>query len=218
MIAHMAHALDLKKYNLVQIFENDLVVFDIKYATTDNFVGKVLYVDADVYLQKDAYDLFIKATKRLEKYNKEHGENYKLKIFDTLRPYDVQVSMYNLVKNTPQHIYVSSPDKGEAAHTRGIAIDLTIVDKNNTELDMGTEFDNFTEKAHRDAFERGLITQLQEKNRQLLNYIMGNEFVGYSKEWWHYNLEMTEENKVKYPKIKLSFVENLSTLHGKQST
>jgi D-alanyl-D-alanine dipeptidase len=76
-----------------------------------------------------------------------------------------------------------------------------LVDKNNNEIDMGTEFDNFSAKAHRDAFEKKLITKEQENNRQLLNFVMGEQFIGYSKEWWHYNIEMTDENKVKYPKI-----------------
>jgi len=185
----------------VQVKEGEHIVFDIKYATTDNFMHEVLYSDSTVYLHKDASKLLSEATQRLAQYNKEHNTHYKIKIWDAFRKFSIQIAMYNKVKHTPQHIYVSDPHNGEAAHTRGVAIDLTLVDKNKNELDMGTEFDNFSEKAHRDAFEQKLITKEQENNRQLLNFVMGKQFIGYSKEWWHYNIEMTDENKVKYPKI-----------------
>ncbi len=195
-------AFDFTKNNLVQIFDSENIVLDIKYATKDNFMHKVLYPNANAHLHKDAHRLLLKATKRLAKHNKEHNTNYKLKIWDAFRPYNIQVELYKSVQGTPEAIYVSNPENGDAAHTRGIAIDLTIIDAHGKELDMGTEFDNFTEKAHRNAFEKKLITANQEQNRQLLNFVMGDKFVGYKEEWWHFNLPMTKENKVRYPKIK----------------
>ena len=202
MLTMNSFAFDFTKHNLVQIVDSEHIVLDIKYATKDNFMHKVLYPNSNAYLHKDTYLLLLQATERLTKHNKEHNTNYKLKIWDAFRPYSIQVELYKSVQGTPQQIYVSNPEKGDAAHTRGTAIDLTIVDAHGKELDMGTEFDNFTEKAHRDAFGKKLITKKQEQNRQLLNFAMGDSFVGYSAEWWHFNLPMTDENNLKYPKIK----------------
>jgi D-alanyl-D-alanine dipeptidase len=80
--------------------------------------------------------------------------------------------------------YVADPRKG-SMHNRGAAVDLTLVDKSGKELDMGTEFDFFGEKAHH------AYTQFPKQvlaNRELLK--TGMRLAGFSEiktEWWHYS-------------------------------
>ncbi len=106
--------------------------------------------------------------------------------------------------------YVSDPKKGVASHTRGVAIDVTLVDtKTGKDLDMGTEFDSFSEKAHHDYDAK--ITREQMKNRLILAGIMNvSQFTAYKYEWWHYNYRLYEDYpnyNDQYPKLTTGDVE-----------
>lgn len=82
--------------------------------------------------------------------------------------------------------FISNPKTGSTPHCRGVAIDLTLLDKENNELDMGTEFDHFSPLAYHGNNE---ISEEAQKNRLLLLGIMsqaGWDF--YTNEWWHYQL------------------------------
>jgi D-alanyl-D-alanine dipeptidase len=84
----------------------------------------------------------------------------------------------------PDERYVADPAKG-SRHNRGCALDLTLCDMQGTELNMGTGYDEFTEKA------AATFTDLPEdvlKNRALLNGIMATAgFTVLPSEWWHYD-------------------------------
>ena len=80
--------------------------------------------------------------------------------------------------------YVANPAKG-SNHNRGAAVDLTLVDKEGRELPMPSDYDEFSERAHRD-YAGG--TEEQRKNRQILEDEMTKEgFHGISTEWWHFD-------------------------------
>ncbi len=82
--------------------------------------------------------------------------------------------------------FISNPYSGSIPHCRGIAVDLTLVDENNIELDMGTEFDSFLERSFHGNNKINIKAQY---NRILLLGIMtqaGWDF--YINEWWHYQL------------------------------
>lgn len=100
----------------------------------------------------------------------------------------------------PNPQYVANPTKG-SRHNRGCAIDITLVDKYDKELDMGTDFDCFTEKAHKS------YTNLPEdvlKNRKLLHNIMEkHHFIGWKNEWWHFDFENWQD----YPILDIAFDE-----------
>ena len=106
---------------------------------------------------------------------------YGLQIFDCWRPLAVQRRFFALV---PDERYVADPRKG-SRHNRGAAVDLTLVDKDGHALDMGTDFDDFRERAHRGY--RG-IPEEAKKNRSVLDAAMAKEgFVGLPTEWWHFD-------------------------------
>ena len=110
-----------------------------------------------------------------------NNKNLSLKIWDAYRPYSVTEKMWKLIKDER---YVANPKKG-SGHNRGIAVDLTIIDRTTgKELDMGTGFDNFTDTAHQNF--KNLPAGILD-NRALLETVMGkNGFVALETEWWHF--------------------------------
>lgn len=187
----------MHNHDLVNIteFMPDIVI-DIKYATTDNFTGKILYNTPKCYLRREA-------AYALQKVHNELKETcgYRLKIWDAYRPHSVQYLLWEIVHD-PR--YVANPQEG-SRHNRGCAIDLTLIDQTGAELPMGTEFDDFTIKAHRTY--KNLPQHILE-NRQLLENIMHKHgFIGLETEWWHFDYH----NWRKYDLLDIPFeaIENI---------
>jgi len=161
----------------IEITEDDGFKVDIKYATVDNFTKKQIYDCGKCFLRPEAAALLIKIHNELkEKYG------YSIKVFDCFRPKPYQQRLWDIVPNPD---YVTPPNKG-SMHSRGLAVDLTIVDKNGAELDMGTEYDFFGKEAHQDY--KGHSPEIN-KNRSLLKSTMEKfGFKSIRTEWWHYSL------------------------------
>jgi zinc D-Ala-D-Ala dipeptidase len=157
--------------------QNDGILLDIKYATTDNFTKKQIYDCPACFLRPEAAVIIKRIHNELkDKYG------YGLKVFDCFRPQPYQQRLWDIVPNPS---YVTPPNKG-SMHSRGLAIDLTIVDANGNDLDMGTAYDYFGKEAHHDY--TGLDPKVQ-KNRDLLKGIMESHgFASIRTEWWHYSL------------------------------
>lgn len=152
--------------------------YDVKYSTPNNFTGKILYKTNKVYLRKIAADSLSKA-------NNYFITNYhhSIKIFDGYRPLSVQKFMWSIL---PDDRYVANPQKG-SRHNRGAAIDLTLIDSLGNELDMGTEYDNFTIKAHPDY---QFLPDNVKRNRKILSDGMQKfGFLPISSEWWHFDFK-----------------------------
>lgn len=159
-------------------------ILDMKYATNDNFLKKQVYDCESCFLRLKTVNALINANKDFIK------KGYRIKLFDCYRPLDIQKKMWAILPNTK---YVASPVKG-SMHNRGGAVDITLVDKNNKELDMGTKFDFFGPEAAHD-YENLSKTVLN--NRKLLKKIMKrNLFSSINSEWWHYNLNDAKNDKV----------------------
>ena len=157
------------------------IQFDLRYATTNNFMHQKLYPPIKTtYLRKAAADSLTFVQQDL----KEKG--FGLKIFDAYRPYSVTEKLWEPVKDDR---YAADPKKG-SGHNRGIAVDLTIIKLiNKDELNMGTGFDNFSDTAHH-TFKNLPETVLQ--NRLLLKTTMEKHgFKALDTEWWHYYLPNT---------------------------
>jgi zinc D-Ala-D-Ala dipeptidase len=152
------------------------VRLDIRYATTDNFTKAKIYDCPECLLRPAAAKALVKVHEALKK------EGYGgLKMFDCYRPRPYQQRLWDKVPNPD---YVTPPAKG-SMHSRGAAVDLTIVDQNGKELDMGTPYDFFGKEAHYD------YTKLPQKvldNRRLLRKVMEAQgFEGIRTEWWHFS-------------------------------
>lgn len=152
------------------------IVQDVKYATADNFTGQVLYPTDKVYTRKIVGEKLSEANNYLM-----NNYNYRIKIFDGFRPLSVQKIMWEIY---PDNRYVANPATG-SRHNRGAAVDITLIDSEGNELDMGTEYDNFTEKAHY-AYED--LSAEQKRNRKILHDVMIKfGFEPLSTEWWHFD-------------------------------
>jgi D-alanyl-D-alanine dipeptidase len=164
-------------------YSNDFV-YDMKYATEDNFLKAKVYDCAECYLR-------LKTVAALVEVNKEFiKKGYRIKLFDCYRPLDIQKRMWEIVSNPK---YVADPAKG-SIHNRGGAVDITLVDANNRELDMGTPFDFFGEKASH-GYDK--LSDEVLNNRIVLKSIMtATHFDSFDSEWWHYNLKTGLQDKV----------------------
>src|SRR5215212_5996618 len=68
--------------DLVELVKLDKTIkLDIRYARTDNFVGKVVYTEARAFLQRPAAEALLRVHKKLKK------QNLGLIIFDGYRPW-----------------------------------------------------------------------------------------------------------------------------------
>ncbi len=152
------------------------VDMDIRYATSNNFVGEPIYDCGGCFLRPKVAVALAKVHQDLI------DEGYGgIKIFDCYRPRPYQQRLWDKV---PDPRFVSDPKKG-SMHTRGAAVDLTIVDTDGKILNMGTDFDSFErESYHNYPFKDSTITV----NRNLLKRAMYKRgFKHISTEWWHYS-------------------------------
>lgn len=177
---------------------------ELKYATTDNFTGVILYEGglSNAYLHPIAAQKLKRAQEELQKLDPQ----LSLLIYDAARPLSVQRRMFEVVQGTPQQSYVANPDN-TGLHNYGMAVDLTICKQNGFPLDMGTKFDFFGRAAAiRD--EDGLIqekrlTTKQVENRRLLRKVMTDAgFQTVQGEWWHFNAVSLDVARKNYKVIE----------------
>jgi D-alanyl-D-alanine dipeptidase len=149
---------------------------EIAYAGADNFTGAPIYARAGCYLHQDAAAALGRAIELAA------GLELRFRIFDAFRPAEAQWALW---RHTPDAEFLTPPWRG-SPHSRGVAVDLTLLDEAGRALEMGTVFDAFTPLSHHGAL--GVPAQAQH-NRHLLMGIMttaGWDF--YRNEWWHYQL------------------------------
>ena len=139
---------NLKNYN------KDFI-YDMRYATSDNFLKAKVYDCAECFLRLKTVKSLIEANDSFKKMG------YKIKIFDCYRPLDIQKKMWKIV---PDPSYVADPAKG-SIHNRGGAVDITLVDSKGKELNMGTPFDFFGIEASHNY--QNLSQEIKD-NRELL--------------------------------------------------
>lgn len=152
------------------------ILVELKYATSDNFLGRSIYDFQNVYLRYGTVKKLMSVQQELE----EMG--LRLKIWDGFRPISAQRMLWEAC---PDPRYVSNPDTGRCTHCRGNTIDLTLADAEGYSLEMPTGFDDFSSYADRDYSD---CTEEAAKNAQLLQDLMEKYgFSGLDDEWWHYS-------------------------------
>ncbi len=151
------------------------VILDIRYATADNFTGKILYPEKRCLLRRSAAEKLRLVQEDLEKIG------LGLKAWDCYRPLHIQHKLWELV---PDPRYVADPERG-SRHNRGAAIDITLVDDKGREQEMPTGYDDFSKRAHWDSLDSSARAI---KNREILrNAMMAHGFTPLRTEWWHFD-------------------------------
>ena len=149
---------------------------ELKYATTDNFTGQVIYSFSDAYLRWGT-------VKKLMLVSEDLAElGLYLKIWDGFRPVSAQFVLWEVC---PDPTYVANPNKGYSSHSRGNTLDVTLVDAEGREVEMPTAFDDFSPLADREYSD---CTADAANHAELLEILMEKHgFSAYFGEWWHYS-------------------------------
>lgn len=166
---------------LVELPDDDPTLkIDLRYATADNFTGRVVYPaapDARAMLQRPAAEALRRAAARAAESG--HG----LLVLDAYRPWSVTRRFWD---EYPMHrAYLADPLQG-SRHNRGCAVDLTLFElSTGREVDMPSDYDDFSERAH-PRYAGG--TEAERGARDRLREIMEAEgFTVYENEWWHFD-------------------------------
>lgn len=167
----------MESKNLVDIAEAfPQSAIDLKYATADNLTGQPIYRDARCLLHVDAARALAKSI------DIANVAGYSLLILDAYRPPAAQAILWQAC---PNQDYVAPLTRG-SNHSRGTAVDVTLIDEQGEIVDMGTGFDEMSEHSH--PYHPAVPVQAQ-RNRLMLNAIMlGGGFTGIASEWWHFEL------------------------------
>jgi zinc D-Ala-D-Ala dipeptidase len=181
------------------------IVVDLRYATPNNFVGRDLYSQHDcAWLHVEAANALAKAAQWLRELPPATA-NVRLCVLDALRPQRVQEALWSTLADTDLKMYVANPAMG-SLHSFGMAVDVTLVNRDGVELDMGTPFDDLTPRSHpaNEAvlLAAGELTAVQVSNREMLrNALFHAGFQGISTEWWHFNFGDREKVRREYLRV-----------------
>jgi zinc D-Ala-D-Ala dipeptidase len=162
--------------------------FDLRYAGSNNFDGRVLYRGIDCAW------LRVEAARGLEaaaRWLALHHAGLTLLVLDALRPQRVQEAIWADVAGTPAARYFADPARG-SIHSFGMAVDATLLDPHGRELDMGSGFDEMSVASHpaleAEQLAAGAITREHVGAREVLRAAMAaGGFSGIPTEWWHFN-------------------------------
>ena len=174
--------------HLVEIFPDENFIIDLRYATSRNFIGKPIYESSRMFLLNEAATKFQKAVQIA------NFLGLKIKVFDAYRSEEDHLKLWN---EYPDDKYIANPSFG-SNHSRGIAVDVTLTDSNGQELNMGTDFDNFSIIAHQGHmnFKEHEVKQILENRTTLLGIMAYAGFEMNPFEWWHYQLPVPMKYKI----------------------
>jgi len=170
---------EFRRTNLIELHQLDsTIAYDIRYATTNNFMKQKFYTRARAYLQRPAAEAFVRAHRWLDQYG------YGLLVHDAYRPWKVTKMFWDATPNEMKD-FVANPEKG-SRHNRGCAVDVTLFDrKTGQPIEMVSGYDEFSDRSYPD-YAGG--TSLQRWHRALLRQAFERQgFTVYYAEWWHFD-------------------------------
>ena len=163
---------------------------EIRYATTFNFTGARLYPYPAAFVRRELIP-------HLEAIQSELAtKGLGLKIYDGYRTLSIQQKMWDLIRDER---FVSNPAVNRGRHTRGTAVDVTLVDSRGKPVPMPSDFDEFSPRA---AVSYAGGTREQRSYRDLLQRVMTRHgFLSYPDEWWHFDFKGWQS----FPVLSVSF-------------
>jgi D-alanyl-D-alanine dipeptidase len=178
------------------------IAVDLRYASSDNFFGRDLYAFLDcAWLHRDAANALQRAADIL----KGVRPDLQLLVLDAMRPQRVQQMLWDVLHGTDLRQYVGAPERG-SIHSFGMAVDITLMDADGQELDMGSHFDEMCERSHPDLesklLQQGALTRHHIAQRHLLRQTLcAAGFSGISNEWWHFDCGTPQDIRLRYQRI-----------------
>ncbi len=168
------------------------IKLDLRYATPNNFTGRVLYPEARAFMVGAA------ATALLRAHAAARTEGFGLTIFDAYRPWRITKKLWDATPKSKRN-YVANPKEG-SRHNRGCAVDLSLHETHTGALvEMPSSFDDFSVRAHRNFKD---TTAVAVANRERLErYMVAAGFRPMSNEWWHFDFIGWEN----YPILDIPF-------------
>ncbi len=152
-------------------------IVNLRYATSDNFVGVPLYPPGARCLVHESMGPGLATAAAALR-----AKGLTLVFWDCYRPHEVQVRMFEAV---PNPAWVARPTEFARSHEAGRSVDVTMA-AGGVPVDMGTDFDTFTAAA--EAYATDGVTSQQQGNRAVLRNAMAKGGIaGYSGEWWHFD-------------------------------
>jgi D-alanyl-D-alanine dipeptidase len=170
---------NFRKPDLVELVTLDHTIkLDIRYATSNNFLGTPVYTQARAFLQRPAAEAVVRANAELRPLG------YSLIIHDGYRPWYITKIFWDATPNH-QKIFVADPKEG-SKHNRGCAIDLSLYDlKTGQEVILSSGYDEMTNRAYADY--PGGTTDERERRAILHNAMLKQGFLQNPTEWWHFD-------------------------------
>jgi len=151
---------------------------ELSYNSPHNAFGRRFYKSNTALLREPVARRLAKAQAALRK------RGLGLKVWDAYRPTSVQRALWN-ARPDARRKYLTHPRKG-SKHSRGAAVDVTLVDASGRELKMPTPHDEFSPRAHRGAL-RG-VNSMARRNARILERAMRSAgFIPNRYEWWHFS-------------------------------
>jgi zinc D-Ala-D-Ala dipeptidase len=158
-------------------------IIDLRYATPNNFTGAPLYpADARCLVHESMVPGLGTAAANLRR------QGQSLVFWDCYRPHAVQVKMFQAV---PEPGWVAPPSAYARSHEAGRSVDVTLASaqcppQKRCLVDMGTDFDSFTPRAHAFATD-GVSADAQANRARLRDAMSAGGLTVYSGEWWHFD-------------------------------
>ena len=176
--------------------------FDLRYASKNNFSGRVLYQGIDcAWLRREAAEGIELAAAWLAAQRPGWG----LLVLDALRPQRVQEAIWEQAEGTPMEMYFANPEPG-SIHSYGMAVDVTLLDPVGKECDMGTGFDAMTPASHPELHAEHLALGVLKAEhivaRGWLHAAMSRGgFRGIGTEWWHFDFGERKNVRQHCPRV-----------------
>ena len=185
--------------DLVELVSLDSTIhLEIRYATTNNFLGTRFYPAPRAFLERPAAEALVRAHQKLKTLG------YGILVHDSYRPWYVTKMFWDAVPEDKK-IFVADPSQG-SRHNRGAAADVTLYDlASGKPVDMVSTYDETSDRAWAN-YPGG--TSLERWQRALLRHALEAEgFTVYHAEWWHFDYRGFNE----YPILNIPFSDIHST-------
>jgi D-alanyl-D-alanine dipeptidase len=156
--------------------QHPAIDIDLRYATADNISGRPIYTRAVALLHPEAHAALMRAAELAQ------AQHLRIIVYDAYRPRAAQQRLWEAL---PDPVFVADPARG-SAHSRGVAVDLTLGDAQGRPLDMGTGFDAMVPQSYHGRTD--ISVEAQRHRAMLLGIMTAAGWMYQPHEWWHYHL------------------------------